>query len=188
VRFSVGNRQEMVRQLGEGTVDLMIMGRPPRELQTIAEPFARHPLVIVASPKHRLAKERRIPLKALAAESFLIREEGSGTRAAMERLFADRDGGYQASMEMSSNETIKQAVMAGMGISLLSAHTVGLELKTRKLAVLDVVGLPIVRDWYVIHLATRRLSPVTEAFRSFLLARASALIVAAVEGRPRTRG
>ncbi len=185
IRFSVGNRQEMIHQLADGQVDLMIMGRPPRELQTLAEPFARHPLVIVAPPSHPLARRKKIPLKGLAGESFLIREDGSGTRAAMERLFRDRKVGYQASMEMSSNETIKQAVMAGMGISLLSSHTVGLELKSRKLVVLDVVGLPIVRDWYVIHLAAKRLSPIASAFREFLLSKASVLIEEAVAGTPR---
>jgi len=185
IRFSVGNRQEMIRQLADSQVDLMIMGRPPRELQTIAEPFARHPLVIVAPPGHPLARRKRIPLRDLAGESFLIREEGSGTRAAMEKLFRDRRFSYQASMEMSSNETIKQAVMAGMGISLLSSHTVGLELKAGKLVVLDVTGLPIVRDWYVIHLAAKRLSPVASAFREFLLTKASPLIGKAVAGAPR---
>jgi DNA-binding transcriptional LysR family regulator len=187
IRFSVGNRQEMIRQLADNQVDLMIMGRPPPELQTLAEPFARHPLVVVAPPSHRLARRRRIPLRDLAAESFLIREEGSGTRAAMEKLFADRGFTYRGSMEMSSNETIKQAVMAGMGISLLSAHTVGLELKAGKLVLLDVAGLPIVRDWYVIHLTAKRLSPIAGAFRAFLLRKASPLIEAAVSGRRRLR-
>jgi DNA-binding transcriptional LysR family regulator len=102
----------------------------------------------------------------------------------MERLFRDRGFTYQASMEMSSNETIKQAVMAGMGISLLSAHTVGLERKAGKLIVLDVVGLPIVRDWYVIHLTSKRLSPIAAAFREFLLGKASPLIDEAVAGKP----
>ncbi|MEQ1800676.1 MAG: LysR family transcriptional regulator [Gammaproteobacteria bacterium] len=184
IRFSVGNRQEMISQLADNQVDLMIMGRPPRELQTVAEPFARHPLVIVAPPGHPLARRRKIALKELAGESFLIREDGSGTRAVMERLFRDRRVGYQASMEMSSNETIKQAVMAGMGISLLSSHTVGLERKAGRLVVLDVVGLPIVRDWYVIHLTAKRLSPIAGAFREFLLEKASALIEEAVKGTP----
>jgi DNA-binding transcriptional LysR family regulator len=187
IRFSVGNRQEMIRQLADNQVDLMIMGRPPPELQTVAVPFARHPLVIVAPPDHPLARRKRIPLRDLAGESFLIREDGSGTRAAMERLFRDQGVAYQASMEMSSNETIKQAVMAGMGISLLSSHTVGLELKAGKLVVLDVAGLPIVRDWYVIHLMAKRLSPIAAAFRDFLLRKASPLIEEAVAGKPRRR-
>jgi DNA-binding transcriptional LysR family regulator len=176
VKFSVGNREEMIRQTAANEVDLIIMGRPPRELRTTAVPFAQHPLVIVASPNHPLAKHRRISLRQLANEDFLIREEGSGTRASMERVFRDRNVKFRSYMEVSSNETIKQAVMAGMGISFLSAHTVGLELQTGRLVCLNVVGLPIVRDWYVVHLQHKRLSAMAEAFRSFLLREAAGII------------
>src|ERR1700760_1594138 len=148
IKFAVGNREEIIQQLAANEIDLVIMGRPPRELETVAEPFAKHPLVIVASPTHPLATKRRIRLAQLASEGFLIREEGSGTRASMERVFRDRDVSIQVSMEVSSNETIKQAVMADMGISFISSHTVGLELAAGKLVILDVVGLPLVRDWY----------------------------------------
>jgi DNA-binding transcriptional LysR family regulator len=180
IKFSVGNREEIIKQLAANEIDLVIMGRPPRELDTIAEPFAKHPLVIIAAPDHALARKRRIRLKQLGAENFLIREEGSGTRASLEHVFRDRGATYRASMEVSSNETIKQAVMAGMGISFISMHTVGLELVARKLVVLDVVGLPIVRDWYVIHLREKRLSPIAAAFRGFLLERGAAIIKQAV--------
>jgi DNA-binding transcriptional LysR family regulator len=152
------------------------MGRPPRELVTVAAPFARHPLVIIASPGHPLAGKRRIPLKRVASENFVIREMGSGTRAAMEHLFREHGLPYRASMEVSSNETIKQAVMAGMGLSLISMHTVTLELATRKLVTLNVTGLPIVRDWFVIHLRDKKLSPIAAAFHSFLLERGPAIM------------
>lgn len=180
-RFSVGNRKEMTRNLADYESDLVIMGRPPRELDTVAKPFARHPLVIIAAPSHPLARRRRIPIQRLATEPFLIREPGSGTRASMEQLFMERGVTYQASMEVSSNETIKQAVMAGMGISLISAHTIGLERKAGRLVVLDVVGMPILRDWFVIHLERRQLSPVAAAFRDLLLAHGSGIIASAVE-------
>jgi DNA-binding transcriptional LysR family regulator len=180
IQFTVGNREEVIRHLAANEIDLVIMGRPPRELDTIAEPFARHPLVIIAAPGHPLAARRRIQLRQLAKEQFLIREEGSGTRASMEHVFRERGVPFRVSMEVSSNETIKQAVMAGMGLSFLSAHTVGLELTTGKLVLLDVVGLPIVRDWFVIHLREKRLAPIAEAFRSFLLERGAALIQKAV--------
>lgn len=180
VRFSVGNREETVRHLAENEIDLAIMGRPPREIETLAEPFARHPLIIIAAPSHPLAGKRRVPLKKLESERFLIREEGSGTRASMERVFAQAQLTYQASMEMNSNETIKQTVIAGMGISFISAHTVGLELKARKLAALDVVGLPVVRDWFVIHRKDKRLSPIAAAFRRFVLENGSRIIAKAV--------
>ena len=180
IKFSVGNREEVIKHLAANEIDLAIMGRPPRELDTIAEAFAKHPLVIIASPSHPLVGKRRIPLKQLSREQFLIREEGSGTRASMEHVFRERRVPFRVSMEVSSNETIKQAVMAGMGISFLSAHTIGLEFAAGKLAILDVVGLPIVRDWYVIHLKKKRLSPITSAFRAFLLQRGAGILHAAV--------
>ena len=169
IKFEVGNREEVIQQLAANEIDLVIMGRPPRELDTVAEPFAKHPLVIIASPTHPLAAKRRIRLNQLASEGFLIREEGSGTRASMERVFGEREVPFRVSMEVSSNETIKQAVMANMGISFISSHTVGLELAAGKLVILDVVGLPIIRDWYVIHLRDKVLAPIPAAFRTFLL-------------------
>lgn len=169
IRFVVANREEMIKLLAANEIDLVIMGRPPRELETIAVPFAKHPLVIIASPTHPLARKRRIPLQQLAGENFVIREEGSGTRAAMEHVFRGHGVAYRASMEVSSNETIKQAVMAGMGLSFISQHTITLELATGKLVMLNVTGLPVVRDWFVIHLRDKKLSPIAAAFRAFLL-------------------
>ncbi len=180
IKFTVGNREEVIKHLAANEIDLAIMGRPPRELDTVAEAFARHPHVLIAPPTHPLADKRRIPLKQLATENFLIREEGSGTRASMEHVFRERGIPLRVAMEVSSNETIKQAVMAGMGISFLSAHTVGLELTAGKIVILDVAGLPIMRDWYVIHLREKRLSPIPAAFRAFLLARGAGIIHAAV--------
>jgi DNA-binding transcriptional LysR family regulator len=176
IKFDVGNREEIIKQMAANDIDLVIMGRPPRELETIAAPFAKHPLVIIASPAHPLAAKKRIPLKQLASEQFLIREEGSGTRASMEHVFRERHVPFRVSMEVSSNETIKQAVMAGMGLSFISAHTVGLELAAGKLVCLDIVGLPIVRDWYVMYLRDKHLSPIADAFRSFLLERGAQII------------
>jgi len=176
VKLSANNREIVLRQLAENEVDLAIMGRTPEGMDAVAAPFARHPHVIIAAAGHPLAKKRRIPLARLAEETFLIREPGSGTRGLLERLFAEHRLPLNVSMEMASNETIKQAVQAGMGISLLSLHTIGLELKTRRLAVLDVQGLPIVRDWHVVHLAAKRLSPVARAFKEFLLSDAGKLL------------
>jgi DNA-binding transcriptional LysR family regulator len=174
VKLGVDNREAMIGLLAGNQVDLAIMGRPPQNVETVAEAFARHPHVVIAPPEHPLAGKRRIPLERLAAETFLIREPGSGTRGLLERLFAEHKLPLTVGMEMASNETIKQAVIAGMGISLLSLHTVGLELATRRLVTLDVVGLPIVRNWYVVHLAKKRLSPVAQALKAFLLAEGAA--------------
>lgn len=187
IKFDVGNREEVIKQMADNEIDLVIMGRPPRELETIAAPFAKHPLVIIAAPDHPLAGRRRIPLKQLATQHFLIREEGSGTRASMEHVFRDRHVPFKVLMEVSSNETIKQAVMAGMGISFISAHTVGLELAAGKLVCLDVVGLPIVRDWYVMHLRDKHLLPIAAAFRSFLLERGGEIIQKTIGDLPGAR-
>ena len=182
IKFTVGNREEIVRQLAANEIDLVIMGRPPRELVTEAAPFAKHPLVIIAAPGHLLAARRRIALKQLGAENFVIREEGSGTRASMAHVFREQGVKFRTSMEVSSNETIKQAVMAGMGISFISMHTVSLELAAGKLVVLNVSGLPLVRDWYVIHLRDKRLSPIATAFREFLLKAGAGILRKTVGG------
>ena len=187
VQLTVGNREDMVRLLAANDSDLIVMGRPPAGIDTVASVFARHPQIIVAPPDHPLARQVRIPLAQLATESFLIREPGSGTRAAFEALCAAHGLDCEPSMEASSNETIKQAVMAGMGIAFISAHTVGLELHTERLVALDVVGLPAVRDWYVIHLAAKRLSPVAQRFREFVLTRAERIIEETVGVLPRSR-
>lgn len=182
-RFMVGNREEVVRKLADNECDLVIMGRPPAELDTVANPFAVHPLVIVAAPGHNLAGRKRLPFARLAKENFLIREPGSGTRAAMEETFRAQDLRYAASMEMSSNETIKQAVIAGMGVAFISAHTVGLELATGRLVTLNVTGLPVLRNWYAIHLTSKRLSPIAATFRDFLLERGRDVIADAIQQR-----
>jgi DNA-binding transcriptional LysR family regulator len=176
LRLAVDNREAVIAQLAANEVDFAIMGRPPQNLETVAEPFARHPHVIIAPPSHPLAVRRRIPLARLASETFIIREPGSGTRGLLERLFAEHALPLRVSMEMASNETIKQAVIAEMGISLLSLHTVGLELAAGRLVTLDVHGLPIVRDWYIVHLAQKRLSPVAQALKGFLLSEAAKLL------------
>lgn len=176
IKFTVGNRDEIVRLLAANELDLVIMGRPPAELATAATPFAPHPSVFIAAPQHPLVARRQLPLATLAQESLLVREEGSGTRASMERLFAEQRVAFRAQMEVSSNETIKQAVMAGMGISFISAHTLGLEVGAGRLAILDVVGLPIIRDWYVIQLREKRLPPIAAAFRTFLLEHGATII------------
>jgi len=180
LRLAVSNREAVVRELTDNTVDLAVMGRPPRGLDTEAAPFAKHPIAIIAAPEHPLVGRKRLPLERLAGETFIIRERGSGTRAAMEHVFAERGFKAGETLEMSSNETIKQAVMAGMGIAFLSMHTIGLELRAGRLALLAVNGLPVMREWYVIHRRGKRLSPAAQAFKSFLLEQGAGLIARAV--------
>ena len=176
VSLSVNNREVIVRELERDEIDIAIMGQPPPRLPTESVAIADHPLVVIAWPQHPLAARTRIPLGALAGESFLLREQGSGTRSSMERFFAER--GFEAKIgnEMSSNETIKQAVMAGMGLALISRHTIGLELATHRLAVLDVVGLPLMRRWYVVRRGGRFVSPAAAAFVDFVAAEAPGLL------------
>ncbi len=169
VRLAVNNRDSVIGQLVANEVDLAIMGRSPDSLATVAEAFARNPHVIIAAPDHPLAGGRRVPLARLAEETFIVREPGSGTRLAMQKYFEEQQVACRVGMEMASNETIKQAVMAGMGVSFLSRHTVDLELKTGRLAVLDVRGTPVIRQWHVAHLANKRLSPTAAAFKQFVL-------------------
>lgn len=163
------NREEVKGQLARNEIDMAIMGRPPQGMDTIARPFAKHPFVIVADPQHPLAARREISVADLREESFLVREHGSGTRSAMEQLFAHHNFSPRVGMVMSSNETIKQAVMASMGIAFISRHTIGLELATGYLKELDVAGLPVLRDWYVVYRQEKRLSPAQSALRAFIL-------------------
>jgi DNA-binding transcriptional LysR family regulator len=169
VRLVEGNRQTLVESLQRSELDLSIMGRPPKELDTHAEPFASHPLAIVAAPEHRLAALSRVPVDALAAEPFIIREPGSGTRIAMEAYFREHRIAPPRVMEMASNETIKQAVIANMGLSFLSLHTVALELQTGLLRVLALDGLPLVRQWHLVRARAKTFSPLAAAFRNYVL-------------------
>lgn len=167
--LGVHNRQKIVRQLADNEIDLAIMGRPPAELQTLADAFAANSLVFIAAPDHPLAARRRIPPATLAEESFLIREPGSGTRSAMERFFAEQQVTLAHTFEASSNETIKQAVMAGMGIAFISSRTIQLEQSVGRLVVLHVAGTPVSRQWHLVRRATKRNLPLADAFRTFLL-------------------
>jgi DNA-binding transcriptional LysR family regulator len=176
VSLDVTNREALLRQLSENLVDLVIMGRPPPQADVEAEVFLDNPLVIVAPPQHPLAREKKIPLKRLQEEIFLVREPGSGTRIAMERFFSERGMKLKTGMEVGSNEAIKQSVQAGMGLGLLSRATVDQELALGQLVVLDVTEFPIMRHWYIVHRRGKRLSPVAQAFREFVLNEAKQLI------------
>jgi DNA-binding transcriptional LysR family regulator len=169
IRLAVNNRNSVIGQLVANEVDLAIMGRSPQSLDTVAEPFAQNPHVIIASPDHPLAARRRILVETVAKENFIVREPGSGTRLAMQQFFDEFRLVCNVGMEMASNETIKQAVMAGMGISFISRHTIDLEIQTHRLVVLDVRGTPVIRQWHVAHLAKKRLSPTAVAFKEFVL-------------------
>jgi len=170
VRLQVSqNREQLLALLHANECDLAVMGRPPKEMATRAEPFAPHPLVFVAPPDHPLLRLGHPPAEALAPYPFIVREQGSGTRSAMDAFFREHRVEPRLQMELASNETIKQSVMAGMGLSFLSLHTVGLELRTGLLAWLEVEGTPVLRSWNLVHPLSKLLSPAAEAFRYFVL-------------------
>ena len=169
VNLHVANRDAVLKQLADNCTDMAITGQPPKDLDLSAESFLDNPLVVIASPAHPLAALTHIKFTQLARETFLSREIGSGTRSAMERVFAKHGVQPRISMEMETNEAIKQAVQAGMGLGILSLHSIELELETRRLVVLDVENFPLMRHWFVAHRNNKRLSTAASAFKEFLL-------------------
>lgn len=169
VSLGISNRETLLQQLALNETDMAIMGRPPDGLDLDMRAFMENPLVVIAPPQHALVQTSNIPLERLQQETFLVREQGSGTRIAMERFFAERGIHLATGSEMSTNEAIKQAVQAGMGLGILSLHTVALELETARLVVLDVQAFPIMRDWYVVHRMGKRLTATAQLFKDFLL-------------------
>jgi DNA-binding transcriptional LysR family regulator len=187
LRLTVGNRAEILEGLGHYELDVAVMGRPPEHLEIVASPIGDHPHVIIAPPEHPLRARRKIPARALSDETFLVREPGSGTRGLMERYFADAGVAPRIGMQISSNETIKQAVIAGLGVSFISAHTIGAEIADGRLVVLDVVRLPVVRQWFVMHLKERRLIPAAQVLRRFLTEQGSRFLPAVTAQGPGRR-
>jgi len=178
VNFSldVTNRKGLLNHLDNNDTDLVIMGRPPANMEVEAESFMENPLVAIAPAKHPLVGKESIPIMTLLKETFIIREEGSGTRNAIERFISDHGFEITTSLSMSSNEAIKQAVQAGLGLGIVSIHTLEMELELKRLEILDVESFPILRHWYVVHRKGKRLSPVAQAFKDFVVNYASELL------------
>jgi DNA-binding transcriptional LysR family regulator len=169
VRLRLGNREQLVAMMKANEIDLSVMGRPPRDWPNRAEPFAMHPHVLVTAPDHAFTRAESVPALALAREPFIVREPGSGTRAVLEEYLSQHHLQPTFLMEMGSTEAIKQAVMAGLGVSLVSQHTIGLEWEHGLIAAPAVEGLPMMRRWNLVVAAGKLLSPAAEAFRYFLL-------------------
>lgn len=168
IQLQVGNRDLTIEKLEQNELDFVISGKPPEHFEVIKEFICKHPQIIIAAADHPLADEVDIPLSKLKSETILLREPGSGTRGVADRLFARNKKLMSSAVEFGSNETIKQAVMAGMGIALISAHTVAAELQAGRLRALDVRGLPINRNWFLIKRANRRFLPSTQALWDFI--------------------
>jgi LysR family transcriptional regulator, low CO2-responsive transcriptional regulator len=188
VRITVQNRDELLARLAAHEVDLAVMSHPPSEAEFVATAFAPHPHVIVAAPGHPLAARRRVPLAGLAGTPLLTREPGSATRLAMDQAFAEGGVVPRVEMEISSNETIKQAVAAGLGIGFLSAHAVRNEVDRGTLEVVDVQGFPVMRQWYVVRRSARRPPRIAQAFEQFLLDNGARLIGTPPQGPSRRKG
>ncbi|MFZ5715995.1 MAG: LysR family transcriptional regulator [Bradyrhizobium sp.] len=173
ISLSIGNRQEIRQALRGYELDFAIMGRPPPDVEVETHLIGDHPHIIVAPRGHWLAQDFGLAAVDLTHETFLTREQGSGTRMLMEQLFSDTELQPTVGMEMSSNETIKQAVIAGLGIAFISAHTVATELEDGRLVALDVAGLPVVRQWFVVRRQDKVLLPPAQAMLDFLRAEGS---------------
>ncbi len=182
VRLRLGNREQLAALMQANEVDLSVMGRAPKEWPSRAEPFAMHPHVLVTAPNHPFSKAENVPAAALAREGFIVREPGSGTRAALEEFLTAHHLQPMFIMEIANDEAIKQAVMAGLGVSLVSLHTIGLEWRSGLIAAPHVEGLPLMRRWHLVNAAAKMLSPAAEAFRYFMLDRGEAHLAAMFGG------
>ena len=178
VSMDVTNQTEVLRRVVDNEVDMAIMGQPPKASQVEAIPFMDNPLIIVAAPEHRLARRKRIQLKELEKEEFLVREPGSGTRGAMERFFRQNKLKLNLGMGMGSLSSIKQGVQANLGLGLLQRDAVQVEMQLGKLVELKVRGLPIMRKWYVVLHKGKRLSVAADEFKSLLTNEAVGLLQA----------
>lgn len=176
ISLNVVNRETLLQHLTGNLIDLALMGQPPDGLGLVALPFMENPLVVIAAANHPLATTKRIPLARLLKEPLVGREQGSGTRSALEKFLAEKGMGYQAAMEMNKNEAIKQAVEAGLGVGVVSLHTVQAELESHRLCILDAQGFPLRRQWYLVQREGKRPSPAARAFTQLVLREAAKLV------------
>lgn len=167
-RLEITNRASLLSSLAKNQSDLYIMGQPPEGVAVVEYPFLENILVVVARPDHPLAGKKKIPLAKIAKERFVGRESGSGTRKAVEKLFHDKGLDISAYIELDSAEGIKQGVIGGLGIGVLSKHSLRLELDAGELVILDVQGFPLRRRWYVSHREGKRLSRAAQLFLQYL--------------------
>lgn len=169
ISLKVTNHQNIQERMADNKDDLYIVSQPPTQPDLKTYPFLDNPLVVIAPKNHPLVNQADIPITALNDEPFIMREPGSGTRDAVQKLFTQADVNVKVRLELGSNEAIKQAIAGGLGISVLSQHTIISEGTGGEFAILDIQGFPIERQWYVGHLAGKHLSVVAESFLQYLL-------------------
>jgi len=168
VSLRVTNKERVLASMADNLDDLYLLGQTPDDIDVVATPFMDNPIVVLAAPDHPLAQAGRLSLQRVSVEPWLMREAGSGTRKAIEKVFAARNLIIKPHLELGSNEAVKQAILAGLGISALSCHVLNLH-QPGQFAVLDVEDFPIQRHWYAIYPAGRQISVVAQAFLDFLL-------------------
>jgi DNA-binding transcriptional LysR family regulator len=176
IKLQVGSRPEVIGMLSRDEIDLAIMGTPPREFPTSASRFARHPMAFFVAPGHPLLAQATLNLDDIAAHNLLVRERGSGTRAAIDRLYEDEGVPLAIGSELSSNEAIKQMTAAGLGVGFLSVHACTLEVRNNLLSVLRVPGVKVQGDWYVMHKEARAIPKVAASFHEFMVEHGQQLI------------
>jgi DNA-binding transcriptional LysR family regulator len=175
VSLTVTNHEYLIENLVNNRDDLYILSQPPEDLDVVIHPFMENPLVVIAWRNHPLAQEKNIPLKRLAEEPFIMREPGSGTRKSVQKMFDEHGLDVRVKLDLGSNEAIKQAIAGGLGISVLSLHTLALEGTNSQLTLLDVEGFPIQRHWYVVYPAGKQLSIIAQTFFDYLLTEGKAV-------------
>ncbi len=176
IALQVNNHQELIQRMQENRDDLYVLSQPPEDLDLYTQPFLDNPLVVVARRDHPLAGKQNVSIKQLQGEQFIMREYGSGTRQAVQKLFKKHKIKVSVRLELGSNEAIKQAIAGGLGISVLSKHTLISEGNHGELTTLDVQHFPIERRWYVVYMAGKQLSVITQTFLDYLLEESQKII------------
>lgn len=176
IKVEVRNRQQLVDLLRAGEIDIAIMGKPPHDIEAHADPFSNHPHGFIASVNHPLADKSKLSANVLNQLEIISREGGSGTRYIMEKFLAEHQLSPVVRMEMSGNETIKQAVIANLGISFVSLHTIRNELANKQIVMLDIADTPVNRIWHVVTPKSHQNRQAIEAFRAFILEKAEGIL------------
>lgn len=188
INLRFGNRQQIADALERGEIELAVMGQPEVDADVLADAFATHPSVIIAAPDHRLARAPALRIENLVTERIITREDGSGTRLLMEQACLKAGVTPRIGMTTDSNETIKQAVMAGMGIAVISRHTIGLELALGLVRLLPVEGFPVLRAWYVVRRRSMPMMPAHAHLHAFLVKNGQGVIDGLEAGYQRAAG
>lgn len=182
VSLEVTNRKNILKRMSENLDDLYLIGKPPESSELEFRSYLPNPMVVIAPISHPLSQKHNIPLQVIASEPFIVREQGSGTRIAMESLFSEAGLDLNVRMELGNNESIKQGVQGGLGLSVLSQHTL-IRGDLQELAILDVQGFPIPWQWYVGYPKGKRLSIVADTFVNYMFETGESLLLLDTDGK-----